>query len=101
MIAIPLSLSLNGIRLSAIIDRCRLLSTTDVLISAGKQKNSPDGAIHLDSLTKGFVKARKLSGLEFSAPPSFHEIRSLSGRTYEASRGKDFVQKLFGHTSKK
>ncbi|CAM8390991.1 hypothetical protein ENINMM134B_08930 [Enterobacter intestinihominis] len=102
MIAIPLSLSLNGIRLSAIIDRCRLLSTTDFLISAGKRKNSPDGAIHLDSLTKGFVKARKLSGLEFSEhPPSFHEIRSLSGRTYEASRGKDFVQKLFGHTSKK
>jgi integrase len=39
MIAIPLSLSLNGIRLSAIIDRCRLLSTTDFLISAGKRKN--------------------------------------------------------------
>jgi hypothetical protein len=69
MIAIPLSLSLNGIRLSAIIDRCRLLSTTDFLISAGKRKNSPDGAIHLDSLTKGFVKARKLSGLEFSEHP--------------------------------
>jgi len=30
-------------------------------------------------------------------PPSFHEIRSLSGRRYV----KEFVQRLFGHKSEK
>ncbi|HEF0022024.1 TPA: phage integrase Arm DNA-binding domain-containing protein [Citrobacter amalonaticus] len=102
MIAIPLSLSLNGLRLGTIIDRCRLASRTDFLISAGIRKNSPDGSVHLDSLTKGFVKARKNSGESFSDhPPSFHEIRSLSGRLHEDISGKDYVQKLFGHRSEK
>jgi hypothetical protein len=72
MISIPLSLSLNGIRPSAIIHRCCLLSTSDFLISAGKRKNNPDGSIHLDRLKKSFVKARNLSGVEFSDhPPLF------------------------------
>ncbi|MBJ9161783.1 tyrosine-type recombinase/integrase [Citrobacter farmeri] len=102
MIAIPLSLSLNGLRLGTIIGRYRLASRTDFLISAGIRKNSPDGSVHLDSLTKGFVKARKNSGESFSDhPPSFHEIRSLSGRLHEDISGKDFVQKLFGHRSEK
>ncbi|KEA52907.1 integrase [Mangrovibacter sp. MFB070] len=34
-------------------------------------------------------------------PPSFHEIRRLSGRLHEEQRGKDFAQKLFGHRSEK
>ncbi|RJF58901.1 integrase [Serratia inhibens] len=32
-------------------------------------------------------------------PPTFHEIRSLSGRLYEKERGRHFAQKLLGHTS--
>ena len=68
----------------------------------GIRKNSEDGSINLDSLTKGFVKARNLSGREFTDnPPSFHEIRSLAGRMYEVECGKEFVQRLFGHKSKK
>jgi integrase len=48
------------------------------------------------------VTARKLSGLSCSDnPPTFHEIRSLSGRIYEAAYGKEFAQKLFGHKSEK
>jgi integrase len=46
--------------------------------------------------------ARKASGLDFEEsplPPTFHEIRSLSGRLYEKERGRDFAQKLLGHTS--
>ncbi|WP_459253831.1 tyrosine-type recombinase/integrase [Kluyvera huaxiensis] len=66
----------------------------------GIRKNSEDGSINLDSLTKGFVKARNLSGREFTDnPPSFHEIRSLAGRMYEVECGKEFVQRLFGHKS--
>jgi len=103
-LAIPLSLTLNsaGLRLSTVIDRCRLVSRSSFLISPGIRKNSPDGSINLDSMTKGFVKARNLSGLKFTEnPPSFHEIRSLSGRMYEKEFGKEFAQKLFGHKSEK
>lgn len=103
-LAIPLSLTLkeSGLRLSTVIDRCRLVSRCDFLISPGIRKNSEDGSINLDSLTKGFVKARNYSGLKFSEnPPSFHEIRSLAGRMYEKEFGKDFAQKLLGHKSEK
>ncbi|QKO41502.1 integrase [Serratia marcescens] len=89
--------NLNDVRIRTVdIDRCRLVSTTDFMISAGIRKNSPDGSIHPDGLTKKFVAARKASGLEFQeSPPTFHEIRSLSGRLYE----KAFAQKLLGHTT--
>ncbi|MGE4684365.1 tyrosine-type recombinase/integrase [Yersinia enterocolitica] len=35
------------------------------------------------------------------SPPSFHEIRSLASRLYEAEYGKEFAQKLLGHKSMK
>ncbi|MEB8638613.1 phage integrase Arm DNA-binding domain-containing protein [Cronobacter muytjensii] len=103
-LALPLSLTLKAadLRLGTVIDRCRLVSRCDYLISAGVRKNSINGELNLDSLTKGFVKARNLTGLEFSArPPSFHEIRSLAGRLYEKECGKEFAQKLLGHRSEK
>lgn len=63
-------------------------------------QNSPDGSLHPDGLTKKFIAARKASGLPFEeSPPTFHEIRSLAGRLYEKERGKDFAQKLLGHSS--
>ena len=101
-IAIPLSLTLQAteLRLGTVIDRCRLVSRTDFMISAGIRKNSPTGNIHPDGLTKTFVKARKLSGINFSdSPPTFHEIRSLAGRLYKDERGEEFAQKILGHTS--
>ncbi len=102
MISLPLDLELEivGLRLGTVIDRCRLVSTTDFMISAGIRKNSPDGSLHPDGLTKKFVAARKASGLSFEeSPPTFHEIRSLADRLYEKERGKDFAQKLLGHSS--
>lgn len=102
MLAIPLSLQVNGIRLSTVIDRCKLVSRTDYLISPGIRKNCPEGSIGLDSLTKGFVKARNLAGIDYGEnPPTFHEIRSLSGRLFEVEHGKEFVQRLLGHRSEK
>ncbi|EAT6896676.1 tyrosine-type recombinase/integrase [Salmonella enterica] len=101
-IAFPLSLTLEvpGLRLGTVIDRCRLVSRTDFMISAGIRKNSPTGNIHPDGLTKKFVKARKITGVKFSDnPPTFHEIRSLAGRLYKDERGEEFAQKLLGHTS--
>ncbi|EBU9534610.1 integrase, partial [Salmonella enterica subsp. enterica serovar Bovismorbificans] len=47
-IALPLSLNLPsmGLRLSTVIERCRLVSRSEYLISAGIRKNSPNGSIH-------------------------------------------------------
>ncbi|WP_261227664.1 tyrosine-type recombinase/integrase [Serratia entomophila] len=104
MLSLPLDLELKavGLQLGAVIDRCRRASTTDFLLSAGIRKNSPDGSLHPDGLTKKFVAARKASRLDFEEnPPTFHEIRSLSGRLYEKEKGKDFAQKLLGHKSEK
>ncbi|AWC82768.1 integrase [Serratia marcescens] len=101
LLSLPLDLELKcmGLRLGTVIDRCRLVSTTDFMISAGIRKNSPDGSIHPDGITKKFVAARKASDLSFEeSPPTFHEIRSLVGRLYK-ERGKDFAQKLLGHTT--
>ncbi|ABX66746.1 hypothetical protein CWZ94_12755 [Salmonella enterica subsp. enterica serovar Muenchen] len=52
-----------GLRLSTVIDRCRLVSRSEYLISAGIRKNRPNGSIHPDSLTKKFVAARKFTGI--------------------------------------
>lgn len=104
LISLPLDLELKcvGLRLGTVIDHCRRTSTTDFLLSAGVRKNSPDGSLPPDGLTKKFVAARKASGLDFEEnPPTFHEIRSLAGRLYEKERGRDFAQKLLGHTSEK
>ncbi|WP_071823831.1 tyrosine-type recombinase/integrase [Serratia sp. FGI94] len=101
-LSLPLDLELaaTGLTLRTVIDRCRLTSTTDFMISAGIRKNSPDGALHPDGLTKKFVAARRAAGIEFTeSPPTFHEIRSLAGRLYEREKGKEFTQKLLGHKS--
>ncbi|AHG22201.2 integrase [Chania multitudinisentens RB-25] len=102
MIAVPLNLELHAVklRLGTVIDRCRLASTTNFMISAGIRKNSPDGSLHPDGLTKKFVAARKASGLEFEEnPPTFHEIRSLASRLYSVEKGEEFAQRLLGHKS--
>ncbi|MDR5019073.1 phage integrase Arm DNA-binding domain-containing protein [Yersinia rochesterensis] len=104
MISLPLDLELKavGLRLSTVIDQCRLASKTDFMISTGIRKNSPDGSLHPDSLTKKFVTARKGTDFRFDeSPPTFHEIRSLAGRLYEKEKGKEFAMKLLGHKSEK
>ncbi|WP_058912064.1 tyrosine-type recombinase/integrase [Entomohabitans teleogrylli] len=104
MLALPLSLTLpaNGMKLATVIDRCKLVSRSDFLISTGIRKNSPDGSLHPDGLTKKFVAARSATDLEFGDnPPTFHEIRSLAGRLYKDAYGEDFAQKLLGHKSDK
>ncbi|MCU7836487.1 MAG: tyrosine-type recombinase/integrase [gamma proteobacterium symbiont of Taylorina sp.] len=56
-----------------------------------------------ETLSKEFSKARDKTGLfkdmAKAERPTFHEIRSLGGDIYEQKYGKDFVQKLYGHTS--
>ncbi|MFJ5441186.1 hypothetical protein [Pectobacterium sp. CHL-2024] len=53
-IAIPLDLTISaiGLRLCDVIEECRNASKTDYMISVGIRKNSPNGAVELNGLTK-------------------------------------------------
>ncbi|TGD43112.1 integrase, partial [Salmonella enterica subsp. enterica serovar Poona] len=55
-IAIPLSLTLRatGLRLGTVIDRCRLLCSTDLMSSAGISKNIKTGSFNPDGGPKSF-----------------------------------------------
>ncbi|WP_099062461.1 tyrosine-type recombinase/integrase [Serratia sp. BW106] len=103
LVSIPFSLRMSAIgkTVGEVVKRCLEESNSEFLISSSSKKTGRQpGALHPDSLTKAFVSARKLSGLTFtSTPPTFHEIRSLSGRLYEDEYGKEFAQKLLGHKS--
>lgn len=70
--------------------------------SEGTAKNSPDGNINLGRLTRGFVQAKNFYEKEFTeTPPSFHKIRSLSGRMHKKEFGKDFAHRRLGHKSER
>ncbi|WP_315707588.1 site-specific integrase [Brenneria uluponensis] len=104
-IAIPLSLRLASMNTSVdeVIQRCLEDSKSEYLISSNSRKSGrTPGALNADSITKAFVKALKETDLTYQkSPPSFHEIRSLASRLYEAEYGKEFAQKLLGHKSMK
>lgn len=104
-LAIPLKLHLDaaGLTVGDVIEKCISASEGEYLIGSDSRKaGRTPGALHPDTLTKAFVTARKSSALQFTdTPPTFHEIRSLSGRLYEKEYGKEFAQKLLGHKSMK
>ncbi|EOD4080012.1 site-specific integrase [Yersinia enterocolitica] len=104
-IAISLSLRLEIMNATVgdIIEKCLNNSKSEYLISSSNKSSGREpGALNADSLTKAFVKALKATDLVYEiSPPSFHEIRSLASRLYEAEYGKEFAQKLLGHKSMK
>ncbi|WP_222424524.1 tyrosine-type recombinase/integrase [Yersinia frederiksenii] len=104
-IAISLSLRLEimNTTLAEVIEQCLNNSKSEYLISSASKKSGREpGALNADSLTKAFVKALKATDLVYEiSPPSFHEIRSLASRLYEAEYSKEFAQKLLGHKSMK
>ncbi|CNF37927.1 tyrosine-type recombinase/integrase [Yersinia frederiksenii] len=89
--------------LAEVIEQCLNNSKSEYLISSASKKSGREpGALNADSLTKAFVKALKATDLVYEiSPPSFHEIRSLASRLYEAEYSKEFAQKLLGHKSMK
>ncbi|EOF8196380.1 tyrosine-type recombinase/integrase [Yersinia enterocolitica] len=104
-IAVSLSLRLEIMNATVgdIIEKCLNDSKSEYLISSSNKSSGREpGTLNADSLTKAFVKALKATDLVYEiSPPSFHEIRSLASRLYEAEYGKEFAQKLLGHKSMK
>lgn len=99
---IPLSIRLNSLSwsLADIIARCRDLTLSPYLVHhvehQGKAK--PGMKVHPQTISRAFTAARKLAGIAIEkgkTPPTFHELRSLGIRLYEAE-GYD-PQNLAGH----
>ena len=79
---------LNGTEIPGLlVDQCGLCPP---------ERMGRDG-VNKGTISRGFKNARTLSGLSWDNPPSFHEIRSLSGRLYK-DQGVD-AQSLLGYKS--
>lgn len=99
---IPLELRLNAVgwSLEEIVRRCRddVVSRWLIHHSKRRTKSNPGDQVWIDTITKGFRRARDRTTLKWpegQTPPTFHEIRSLSERLY-AEQGVN-TQELLGH----
>lgn len=101
----PLRLSLDirleaiGISIGDAIRQCRDDVVSRRLIHHTRRTThaKPGDPVHRDTISRGFARARELSGVTWDGPPpTYHEIRSLSARLYGAQGNVD-VQALLGH----
>lgn len=89
-----------GLSLGDIIQRCRDLTGAAHLVHHVEHhgRAKPGGRVHPQTISKEFTEARKRAGIVVEpgkTPPTFHELRSLGIRLYEA-QGYD-PQDLAGH----
>lgn len=99
-IRIPLGLRLDalGWTLRGVVKQCRqgILGAYMVRNEKDHAKAKAGKPLHTSSLSAGFAEARKAAKLKFTGtPPSFHELRSLAKRLYDA-QGID-TKTLLGH----
>lgn len=104
-VAIPLGIRLDaiGMSLSEVLEQCRstgILSPYLIHQTHRGGSSRPGAAIALKAFSKMFTAAVTRLGLEWGdrSPPTFHELRSLSKRLYDAQGGVDTKQ-LLGHRS--
>lgn len=96
-LAIPTSLKLNelDISLEEVLRKCKHNLGGETIIASTRREPLSSGTV-----SRYFMRARKESGLTFeSAPPTFHELRSLSARLYKKQVSDKFAQHLLGHKS--
>lgn len=102
-IMLPLELRLDafGMSLDDIVRQCRStgIVSQHLVHQTQRCKGSRIGKpMHLDMITRVFSDEVEKLGLAWGdkSPPTFHEIRSLSGRLYKEQKGVD-TQELLGH----
>lgn len=99
---IGLGLTLENWTLKAVIEQCRDQVLSPFMVHHAKdttlgKKGDP---LHKDTISRAFARARVASGLTWDKePPTFHEIRSLSGRLHEKA-GRD-AKLILGHSDQK
>ncbi|SOE85634.1 Bacteriophage lambda integrase, N-terminal domain [Burkholderia sp. YR290] len=100
-IAIPIALRMNaiGYSLEEVIARCKSTGVVSKYLIhhiRGNVKAPRGSAIKLKTISEKFLEARRLAGYTAEDEPTFHEIRSLSKRTYMEQGGVD-TKALLGH----
>lgn len=97
-LSLKLRLDVLGVSLGDVVSQCRDIVVSPFLIhhSKGRTYSKRGDAVHEQTISKGFKRARDAANLEWkNQPATFNEIRSLSGRLYK-EQGVD-PQSLLGH----
>lgn len=102
-VILPLELRLEcfGLSLGDVVKQCRSTSVLSKhLIHQTKawNRSRPGAPIAVDTISSRFSATLEALGIDWGGkpPPTFHEIRSLSGRLYK-DEGRVNPQELFGH----
>jgi hypothetical protein len=88
-----------GYSLEEVIVRCKSTGVVSKYLIhqiRGNVKAPRGSAIKLATISEKFLEARRLAGYTADNEPTFHEIRSLSKRTYMEQDGVD-TKALLGH----
>lgn len=102
-VAIPLRLRLDamGWTLRDLVQQRTGVVSRHLVHHVNPWGNAPAGSpVFPDRISKAFTEARVLAGIPDKGAPTFHEIRSLSKRLYEAQGGVD-TKALLGHFTDK
>lgn len=100
-IEIPVSLRMEaiGMSLADVIARCKATGVVSkyLIHHVRNQGRAVRGSyVKLGNISNSFAEARALAGIEGDDAPTFHEIRSLSKRLYDA-QGNVNTKELLGH----
>lgn len=102
-IQLPLELRLDcfGMSLEDVVKQCRstgILSRHLIHQTLRTQGSRLGKPVHVETITRTFTAELAKLGLDWEGkePPTFHEIRSLSGRLYKV-QGDVNPQELYGH----
>ncbi len=102
-IAVPLDLELvaAGLVLRDVLKNTSGVASKFIVHHVRNFGNAPAGSrVWVDTISKAFAKAYKLTELAPENAPTFHEIRSLSKRLYTAQGNVD-TKALLGHQDEK
>jgi integrase len=101
-IAIPVALRMDaiGMTLADVIAQCKSDVISPYLIHHKKNsgKIRLGDSIFLDTISAAFTEARRNANIPDEGAPTFHELRSLSKRLYDAQGNVD-TKALLGHRS--
>lgn len=102
-IAVPLDLRLDAVGVSLrdlAHHRGKVLSPHLLHHLRAQGQAAVGDPIHPDTLSDGFMRARRLAGIPDEGAPTFHELRSLCKRLYDAQGGVD-TKALLGHAGER
>lgn len=102
-VAIPLALRLDavGVSLEDLVKRRTGVVSRYLVHHVNTWGNAPAGSpVFPDRISKAFTAARELAGIPDDGAPTFHEIRSLSKRLYDAQGNVD-TKALLGHATER